>query len=242
MRFFVLSFLFCTLALAQPKFGTLNAPVIDLAGLLHSSDKELLGRNIYEIHAQGGPQVGIYIADDLQGYAVEDFSIRLAEAWKLGGDKKDNGLIILIAPKDRKLRIEVGGGIEGDITDLEASRWVTSILQPAFRDQAYALGLNTVLFEVAGKFNIKLEGKTFAKRVRRQKNELSPLATLILLVILIFVLPIISRARGGVVHYGGGRGGFGGGRGGFGGGGFGGGGGWGGGGGGFSGGGASGSW
>jgi len=209
--------------------------------VLHSSDKELLAKNIYEIHAQGGPQIGIYFADSLQDFAIEDFSIHLAEKWQLGGSKKDNGLLIVVALQEKKMRIEVGGGIEGDITDLEASRWITGILQPAFRDNAYALGLNSVLFEVASKFGIKLEGKKFAKRVRRSKRELSPLASLILIIIIIFILPIISRSRGGVMYYGSGRGGWGHGGGG---GGFGGssGGGWSGGGGGFSGGGASGSW
>lgn len=234
MRFFFLSFFFSFIALAQPKFPALNNPIIDLAGLLHAKDSELLARNIYEIHAQGGPQIGVFVTNDLQGYAIEDFSIRLAESWKLGGDKKDNGLIIVIAPQDRKLRIEVGGGIEGDITDLEADRWIRDLLTPAFKQNQYALGINSVLAEVAGKFGIKLEGKTMARRVRRQSKELSPLASIIFVIIFLFILPFINRARGGIVHYGGGRGGFGGGGGG--------GGGWGGGGGGFSGGGASGSW
>lgn len=239
MRFFILLSLITLSAWAKPKFPSLNKPVIDLAGILSKSEVEYLSRSIYELHAQGGPQTGVFIADSLQGYAIEDYSIHLSEAWELGGNKNDNGLIFLIAPKGRKLRIEVGGGIEGNITDLEADRWIRNVLTPSFQQGQFASGIAVVLMDVADRFGINLEEtKAIVKRSKRKSNELSPLFTIILLIIFLFVMPILHRARGGVMHYGGGgrmRGGFGGG-------GFGGGGGWGGGGGGFSGGGASGSW
>jgi uncharacterized protein len=237
MRFIFILLLLVGWAQAKPKFPALNHPVIDMSGLLPAQDRELLSRNIYEIHAQGGPQIGIMITNDLQGYAIEDYSIRLAEAWQLGGAKKDNGLIIVIAPQERKLQIEVGAGIEGDITDLDADKWIRHILTPAFQKQQFSLGLNTVLKEIGDKFGIKLEGRTIARRVNREPEELSPLAILFILLIFFIVLPILHRAQGRINHYPrssstwGSRGGFGGGSGG-----------WRGGGGGFSGGGASGGW
>ena len=235
--------LFCWGAFAQEvKFPGLNQPVIDLAGLLTSAQMQDLGNNIRELHSGGGPQVGIFIADELQGFAIEDFSIRLAEKWQLGKTKDDNGLIILVAVKERKMRIEVGGGIEGDITDLEASRWIQHILTPSFRSQNYAGGLKTVLFEVAKKFDITLSGKPLARRVRRSGRELSPISSLVLVILFFIVFPLINRMRGGSRGFHGGYGGGGWSSGGGSGWSSGGGSSWGGGGGGFSGGGASGDW
>jgi uncharacterized protein len=224
------------------KLPDLNRPVIDLAGLLTASQVQDLGNNIRELHEGGGPQVGIFIADELQGFAVEDFSIRLAEKWQLGKAKNDNGLIILVAVKERKMRIEVGGGIEGDVTDLEASRWIQNILTPSFRSQNYAGGLKTVLFEVAKKFDITLSGKPLARRVRRSGRELSPISSLVIVVLFFVIFPLINRMRGGSRGFSGGYGGGGWSSGGGSSWSSGGGSSWGGGGGGFSGGGASGDW
>lgn len=224
------------------KLPALNQPLIDLAGLLSASQVQDLSNNIRELHEAGGPQVGIFIADDLQGFDLEDFSIRLTKQWQLGNAKKDNGLIILVAVKERKIKIEVGSGIEGDVTDVESSRWIRHILTPSFRSQNYAGGLKTVLFEVAKKFDITLSGKPLARRVRRSGRELSPISSLVIVILFFIVLPFINRMRGGSRGFSGGYGGGGWSSGGSSGWSSGGGSSWGGGGGGFSGGGASGDW
>ena len=242
----LLLILWSALAFSQgPRFPELNRPVIDQVGLFTPEQSAQLTHFITEIKAQDGPEIGVLIPSELQGYEIEDYSIRAAEAWKLGGAKSDNGLIIVIAPTERKMRIEVGGGIEGEITDLESSRWISNVLRPAFKNGDYAGGVAQILLEVAGKFNVKISNAPVVRRTRRAKGELSPLGTLILMILFFFVFPLLNRSRGarafgaGAVMgsiLGGGRGGGGGG--------FGGssGGGWGGGGGGFSGGGASGDW
>lgn len=236
----LLALLFTLSAWAQsPEFGPLDRPVIDQLNLLSQSQARDLEANIRELAQGGGPQVGIYIAASLQDYAVEDFTIRLAEKWQLGGAKSDNGLLIVVAPRERKMRIEVGGGIEGSITDLEASRLIRDVLAPAFRAQDYAGGLKTVLFAVAKKFDVKLSGKPLVRRVRRSTSELSPMGTLVFVIIFFIVLPLLNRSAGGRGFRSSGYGGFGG-SGGWGG--RSGGSSWGGGGGGFSGGGASGDW
>lgn len=241
----LLLILWSALALSQgPRFPVLDRPVIDQAGLFTPAQSAQLTHFITEIKAQGGPEIGVIVPTDLQGFAIEEYSIRLAEAWNTGDKKNDNGFIIVIAPTERKMRIEVGNGIEGEITDLESSRWITGVLRPAFKSGDYAGGVAQVLLEVAGKFNVQISQAPVVRRTRRAKGELSPLGTLIMMILFFFIFPLLNRSRGarafgaGAVMgsiLGGGRGG---------GGGFGGGsgGGWGGGGGGFSGGGASGDW
>ncbi|MBY0516833.1 MAG: TPM domain-containing protein [Bacteriovoracaceae bacterium] len=234
MRYLFLALFFvANVFAAGPNLPALNLQVVDMVGLLGEDENTQLQSAITDIFNQGGPQIAILIPDDLQGYPIEDYSIAAAEKWKLGGEKKDNGLLIVIAPKERKMRIEVGGGIEGEITDLDADKWIRQILRPAFKEGNYGQGLYIVLQEVASRFEIKLSGTPVARRVTRQDEELSPAAVVIFLIIMFFILPFMSRRRGrGGMYYGGG-GGWGSGGGGSS---------WGGGGGGFSGGGASGDW
>lgn len=243
MRNFLLSIvlMFSSVAFAaELSFPTLNRPVIDMVGLLTEESQASLSSQIKQIYEAKGPQIGILVTNDLQGYPIEEYSIRLAERWQLGGAKSDNGLIVVIAPSERKMRIEVGGGVEGEITDLVASRLISDVLRPAFKAEDYAGGLQQVLIVVAERFDIKLNGAGGVRRQKRVRTDISP-GTLIFLIFLFVILgPLLRRSRGGFYGYSSSRSGWGGSS--HSGGWSSGGGGWGGGGGGFSGGGASGDW
>lgn len=223
-----------------PQLPALNRQVIDQVGILSATEIEELSTKIYELHAQGGPQMAVFIPEGLQGFAIEDFSIRVAEKWQLGEKGKGNGLLVIIAPKERQMRIEIGQGIEGEITDYDSNQWINKLLAPAFKQQQYSAGLMELTHQVGEKFGIKLEGKRLIRRASRGGGNINPLFLLFLIIIVIVIRSFgggggprgFGRSGG---YYGGG---FGGGGGGFGGGG----GSWGGGGGGFSGGGSSGSW
>jgi uncharacterized protein len=127
---------------------------MDEVGLLSDSEKENLSKLIYEIHTHQGPQITIFIVNDLQGYAIEDFSIRVAEQWKLGTKQAGNGILITIAKAERKMRIEVGDGIEGEITDYDANVYINKVLAPAFREGEYFEGLKIVIADISQKFKI----------------------------------------------------------------------------------------
>ncbi len=222
-----------------------RGPVTDLAGLLTPADVASIGNQLIAYREATGHQFAVLIIPSLEGEALEDFAIRLVEskAWALGDAKADNGLLLLVALNDRKMRIEVGYGLEGAIPDAVAHRVIDEIMRPAFREQHFAEGIATAL----GTLMKAAEGEQVDVRWERpsQRHRRSAPGLLINLVIFgfVFVLPLLFR--GGRRRRGGGFfiGGFGGGSGGGFGGGFGGGGGgWGGGGGGFGGGGASGDW
>jgi uncharacterized protein len=185
----------------------------------------------------------------LAGDALESFSIRVVEAWKLGQKGKDSGLLLLVVKDAHKLRIEVGYGLEGSVTDAFSAGVIRNVLVPALRAGQVASGLerafDLLMKKAAGEDAPVPEG---ASDPEPASNGSSPLSWLVLLLFLspILIPILLSSRRGGGGRWGGGGfggGGFGGG--GFGGGGFGGGGGGGGfsgGGGGFGGGGSSGSW
>jgi uncharacterized protein len=138
---------------------------MDEAGLLAPDEREALGALAYEIHTNKGPQITVLTVPDLQGYPVEEFSIRVAEKWQLGTKKEGNGLLILVSKAERKVRIEVGEGIEGEVTDYEANQYINNVLVPAFKQGQFYEGLRAVMEDIAGTFNLNLEDQSrFVRR------------------------------------------------------------------------------
>ena len=234
----------------------LTGPVVDPAGVLDARWEKRLGDLSRAARAQNGgrgPQLQYLLVSTLDGEAIEDFSMRVAEAWKLGTKGKDDGVLVVVAVKDRKVRIEVGGGLEGGLTDAQSGRIIRSAIVPAFREGRYGDGLYAAGQQILGALGALPQGMAQAPRrqVEDKTDSIPVLGTLlgflfglgapflVILVVFFIILRVIAGLggrgpRGPRSPWGGG---------GFGGGGFsGGGGGWSGGGGGFSGGGASGSW
>ena len=87
-------------------------------------------------------QFAVLTIPSLEGDPIEDFSIRTVEAWKLGTKAEDNGLLLLVAKEDRKMRIEVGYGLEGEVTDLLSSRIINDVMKPAFRQGDFGGGFD----------------------------------------------------------------------------------------------------
>jgi uncharacterized protein len=235
----------------------LTAYVNDTAHLLSESVRAQLEQKLSDYERKYGRQFALLTIDSLEGDAFENFSIRVVEAWKLGKKGKDDGLLLLVVNKEHKLRIEVGYGLEGEITDAFSARVLRNVLVPAMRAGNAAVGIDqtfSLLMQKAAGEEVAAPAGA-ADRPPRRRNS-SPFGWLVLLFFIspILIPLVLARMRGGGGGRWGGGGGFGGGGfggggfggGGFGGGGFGGGGGGGGfsggGGGGFGGGGASDSW
>lgn len=225
----------------------LREPVQDEVGIFSRQEKQELSSLIRSASESGKIQLQILIIPSLQGEPIESATIKIAEAWKLGTAKGDQGVLFLIAINDRRMRIEVGQGLEGDIPDVLTKRIQDDQVAPLFRKGDMAGGIRAgaiQLLSLAGAENLPVDGPPQKSGSGRGKIE--SVGQIILYVILmLFVLfsQGFRRRRGragllGGTYIGGGGGGGWGGGGGFGGGG----GGWSGGGGGFSGGGSSSGW
>ena len=161
---------------AELQIPALNSPVMDEAGFLNPQERQDLSQLANKIHTNGGPQITIFTVNDMQENVIEEFSIRVAEKWQLGTKEKDNGILIIIAKQERKMRIEVGQGIEGEITDFEANRYVDGVLGPHFKQGDFHGGLKLVMQDIAQKFNIKLsEGSRYVRRASRARSIPRPL-------------------------------------------------------------------
>lgn len=121
-------------------------PVQDELSILSDETKNKLEDKIRGLHKNNMAQIGVLIIESLDGVPIEEYSIKLAEKWKLGSQKEDNGLILLIALNDRKLRIEVGQGLEHIITDLKSARIIDG-MKPFLKDKRYDEALNFAILE-----------------------------------------------------------------------------------------------
>lgn len=217
--------------------------VTDRAAILAAADLQALNSKLRSFEERSGVQFIIYVLPSLEGDSLERFSIKAAEKWKVGQAKYDNGLILFVFPQDRKTRIEVGYGLEGTITDAFASDVIREVLAPQFRRGDYAGGLNAAADRIIARIE---KTEVPVPTERRSPGSGLDISDVFTWLVVIFVIMMVLRGRGGClfpfflpgVTFGGGGGGWRGGGGGFGGG-FGG---FSGGGGGFGGGGASGSW
>jgi uncharacterized protein len=238
-------------ARAERAVPPLTGPVVDEAGLLDRNGEARLARLALAARAEhggNGVQLQFLLVPSLDGEPIESFSIRVAEAWELGSRESDNGILVVVSRDDRAFRIEVGGGLEGELPDALAGRILGESMAPHFREGRYAEGLFAGAVRILSAVNSLPENVAVPPR-SPAKFHVSSLA--IVAFVLFFLFARIFSGFGGrrrrtlwglpFLLGGGSRWGGGGGR--WGGGGFGGGGGgWSGGGGSFSGGGASGRW
>jgi uncharacterized protein len=116
--------------------------VVDRTATLSSSDIASLERTLRDFEAKKGSQVAVLIVPTTQPETIEQYSLRVAEAWKIGRKKIDDGAILVIAKNDRKLRIEVGYGLEGALTDVTAKRIIDEVITPKFRNGDFAGGVS----------------------------------------------------------------------------------------------------
>lgn len=119
----------------------LNSPVTDEAGVLSSATESELNNLLSDLWKSGGPQIAVLTVSSLDGLEIEQASIKVVDEWKLGDQKRDDGVLLMIAPHERRIRIEVGYGLEGQLPDALAKRIINEIVKPAFRAREYDAGV-----------------------------------------------------------------------------------------------------
>ncbi|MCX7897001.1 MAG: TPM domain-containing protein [Rhodocyclaceae bacterium] len=128
-------------AAAQAPLPALTGRVNDFAGLLRAQERDALAARLATLERETGVQLGIVTLPTVKPETIEQFSIRLAEAWRLGRQGHDDGVIIVVAKEERALRIEVGYGLEGAIPDAVAKRIIEESIAPRFRQGDFYGGL-----------------------------------------------------------------------------------------------------
>jgi uncharacterized protein len=133
--------LFLWPAAAAPTFPTLSGRVVDDADLLSAADEQQLTTDLKALEDKSSDQFVVVTLPSLQGYTIEDFGYQLGRHWGIGTEKLSNGVLLIVAPNERKVRIEVGYGLEGTLTDALSSIIIDNAILPRFRAGDYAAGI-----------------------------------------------------------------------------------------------------
>jgi uncharacterized protein len=237
---------FALAAQAELKFPELTGRVVDNAQMVEPAVREQLTQQLQAHEKTTGEQLVVVTLADLQGTDIADFGYQLGRYWGIGQKDKNNGALLIVARDERKLRIEVGYGLEDRLTDAQSSVIINQVITPAFKAGNYSKGISdgvAAMLVVLGGNPLDEPSTVFDSGSNQESDFLSRHPGLFVFLVMLFILTIFICQMLGILPSGGG-GGRGSSGGGFGGGGFGGGGGGGfsGGGGSFGGGGSSGGW
>lgn len=141
----------------------LRSPVTDLTQTLTPEQSAALESRLRQYETEKGTQIAVLIVPTTQPESIEQYSIRVAEQWKIGRQGVDDGVILLVAKNDRTMRIEVGTGLEGALPDVLANRIISQVITPRFRDGDFAGGINEGLTRIIA----VIEGEPLPEPERR---------------------------------------------------------------------------
>jgi uncharacterized protein len=147
---FALLLFWASAAIAEVAVPPLTGRVVDQTGTLTSGYIETLNQRIRSFEQRKGSQIAVLIVPTTQPETIEQYSIRAAEAWKIGRRKIDDGALLVIAKNDHKLRIEVGYGLEGALTDVTSRRIIDEVIVPRFKTGDFAGGISEGLTRMIG--------------------------------------------------------------------------------------------
>lgn len=183
--------------------GALDVPPLtgrinDHAGLLSSAAADRLERQMAAFEADQSTQIVVLTVPSLEGDDLEQFSIRVADAWKIGQKGKDNGVIMILTRAERRVRIEVGMGLQGVLTDLTSGRIIREVMRPYLKagdfDRGITVGVEAIMAAVRGEFSAEP-----TRQARQHQKSSSPAVTVLVMAgVAAVVLGSFSRILAGL--------------------------------------------
>jgi uncharacterized protein len=164
--FLVAALLFCLPALAQ-SLPALTGRVVDNAGMIDAADENALVATLEAFEQKSSDQIVVATIESLGGEAIEPYANRLFRQWGLGQAGEDNGVLLLVARDDRRMRIEVGYGLEGTLTDLHSKLIIENTMVPAFRAGDFSGGITRAVDDII----MVLEGNAAELEARAERNQ-----------------------------------------------------------------------
>jgi uncharacterized protein len=161
--------------------------VHDTASVLSPQLESQLDEQLKAYERATGHQLAVLIVPSLEGEAIEDYTIRVVESWQLGKKGKDDGVLLFVAVADRRIRIEVGHGLEGELTDALTSRIIRDVMAPAFRQGDLGFGISRAVSAMAAATGGSGEPLPPPRRTRSHDGGGLPPYVLLVLVVLLFL-------------------------------------------------------
>lgn len=185
-------------ALPPPPEG----PVLDQAGIIPDAQEAALDARLREYNQRTGRAVIVATVNALDGQTVEMYAVELFETWGIGGKESDQGLLLLVAPNERKVRIEVGYGLHQYVTDALSGRIIRGAIAPPFKAGDFAGGINAGVDALIAQLDrtpadakAVTEAAAAAERASRSSGEASLGGIIFWIVLMIFLISLFSRGR-----------------------------------------------
>jgi uncharacterized protein len=191
-------------ALAAPNFPLLTGRVVDQAKILSPVTAAELERKLADLEQKSGIQLVVATVPSLDGEEIEPYANELFRTWKLGEAKKDNGVLLLIAPKERRMRVEVGYGLEGTLTDAVSSVIIANAIAPRFKAGDFNGGVTRGVDDIITALttdSAEWKPKPVDARAEGQASLLDTIAPFLIFLFIMFVISRLSRRGGGNVVF-----------------------------------------
>jgi uncharacterized protein len=186
--------LLCALAVAAYAltFPELTGRVVDEAGILDPSTKAALERKLAEFETKTTGQLVVVTVKSLQGTSIEDYGYQLGRHWQIGQKEKNTGALLIVAPNERKVRIEVGYGLEGTLTDAVSKLIIENSILPRFRVNDFAGGIGRGVDDIIQAASVDAE--EWKARAKKRPDDQPTVVDLLALALFLFVLVMIVRS------------------------------------------------
>jgi uncharacterized protein len=172
-------------------FPPLTGRVVDEAGILDPAAKEALERKLADFEAKTTDQFVVVTLKSLQGTSIEDYGYQLGRHWGIGQKDKSNGVLLIVAPNERKVRIEVGYGLEGDLTDAVSKLIIENAILPRFKANDYAGGITRGVDDIIQVLTVNPE--EWKQRAKQRSDHRPPSVDVIIFALLLFVFFYVWR-------------------------------------------------
>lgn len=191
------------LAQAAPQFPPLTGRIVDEARLLSPAKEAEIDAKLAALEADTSDQLVVVTLNSLNGFEIEDYGYRLGRHWGIGRGQKDNGVLLIVAPNERKARIEVGYGLEPILTDAFSSRVIQTLMLPAFRTGGYERGITEGVDALIAQMRLDpAEAQARAQGVEPERAQapIGPMILIALVFLFMFMGAMGSASRRGR-HY-----------------------------------------
>jgi uncharacterized protein len=187
-----------TQSIAQPTFPDLTGRVVDEARLLSAPREAEITAKLEALEAATGDQFVVVTVNSLQDYEIEDYGYQLGRAWGIGAAESDSGVLLIVAPNERKVRIEVGYGLEPVLTDALSNQIIQTDILPPFREGGYERGITAGVDAIDTQLRLDPEeAQARAAAAEPSGSEAPVMPALIIAVIFILLFINLMRAAGG---------------------------------------------
>lgn len=180
---------------ADPTFPALSGRVVDQAELLTPAVEAAVTAKLAQLETDTGDQLVVVTLASLQDYEIEDYGYRLGRAWGIGNAENDSGVLLIVAPNERKVRLEVGYGLEPVLTDALSNQIIQNDILPPFRDGDYSRGIETGVDAVIAQLRLD-PAEAAARAAEAAPSEAEAPIFPGLVIALIFIFLFLSLLRG----------------------------------------------